>query len=89
MTHDHSDRSNYHSARENGDDEPRFGLPVRFELCGKRTIGEVLEFAAPNELGEPGPPDALEVSGARAPQRLVDLWMASGKCIREVTSSPD
>ena len=89
MTYGHRKRGHYHSARENGDDESGFGLSVRFELCGKRTIGEALEFAAPDELGKPGSPDALKISGARAPQRFVDLWMARGKRIREVAPSPD
>lgn len=89
VTYGRSEYGHYQSARENGDDEPGFGLPVRLKLCGKGTISEVLEFSAPNELGESGSPDALEVSGPRTAQHFVDFRMARGKRFRELAASPD
>ena len=89
MLHGRSECSQHHSATDNGDDKPGFGLPVRFELRGKRTIGELLELAAADELGEPSSPDALEVSWARAPQRLVNLWMTRRKGVRQVAPLPN
>ncbi len=79
----------YDCARENRQDEPSFGLPVRFKLRGKRTIGKVLEFATPDELGESRSPDAIEVSGARAPQRFIRLGVTRGERLREIAPSPD
>ena len=89
MAYGEAEQGHDHTARENSQDEPGFGLPVGLELSGKRPIGELLELSAPDELGESGSPDTVEVAGARPAQRFIGLWVPRGERLREIAPSAD
>jgi len=89
MAHSHAEQGHDHSARENRQDEPSFGLPVGLELSGKQPIVEVLELPPPDELGESISSYAVEVAGARATQRLIGLRVPRSQRLREIARSPD
>jgi hypothetical protein len=89
MAYSENEYSHDRQAREHRQDQPSFRPSVVLESSREVRIGQALILAAPYKLGESVSPDTVEVSGTRAPQRLIDLWMPLGKGVSELPPPAD
>ena len=87
--HGQHEQTHDHETRKKSQQQPCFGLPVCFELSGKRRIAETLEFSASNELGKSLPSKTMQITGAGATKRLVRLRVATRERRRQRLPSPD